>query len=203
MSPFKLVSVVVPAHTARALHYTVTGWQNFQDKIVSPREELEYVVTQPELTLQEPSQCKHNSYQAAVIPSTGNISGSEMLISFPFPGLHLGWRRLCSWFCCVLSFGCPLCSSWKHQSAGKCTLEPLLQKDLGSNQMQSKAHQGGADFSDICSMLKASLWLKTKSQPEKTSPQYSRCQKTDVSKLLRFLSPKTYPCILPQSLHCK
>lgn len=31
--------------------YTVTGWQNFQDKIVSLKEELEYVVTQPELTL--------------------------------------------------------------------------------------------------------------------------------------------------------
>lgn len=95
MSPFELVSVVVPAHTARALHYTLTGWQNSQDKIVSPREEWEYVVTQPELTLQEPSLCKHIPTKAAVIPSTGNITGSEMLISFPVPVLHLGWQRLC------------------------------------------------------------------------------------------------------------
>lgn len=43
-----------------------------------------------------------------------------------------------------------------------CFMVIYYKKIMDSNQVQPKAHQGDVDFSDICSMLKASLWLKTK-----------------------------------------
>lgn len=69
---------------------------------------------------------------SAVIPSTGSITGSEMLISFPLPVLHLGWKRLCQLVLQEALVWVPhSAASWKHQSAGKWFYSDLVQKDHG------------------------------------------------------------------------
>lgn len=69
------------------------------------------------------------------------------------PGASAVGSRLGAPFCCQLKTS--ICREM-------CFMVIYYKKIMVSNQMQPKAHQGDVDFSDICSMLKASLWLKTK-----------------------------------------
>lgn len=164
MSPFKLVSVVVPAHAARALHSTVTGWQNFQDKIVPLKEESEYAVTQPELTL-----CKNLPCASTFLTGSSDSFHWEYhwlrnANKLSTPCVTFGLEKALPVGSAAHShLGAPLCCQLKtsiHREM--CFIVIYYKKIMVSNQMQSKAHQGDVDFLDICSTLKAYLWSKTK-----------------------------------------